>query len=80
VPATDDEHNPAISLRRVAAGNGTSRGGTYVLLCSVCGDHPGRDHQKLPAKLQQIRGPYMLSAAITAFLEHDGLHRGPDDL
>jgi len=80
VPATRDEHNPAISLRRVPAGNGNSSGGTYELICSVCGDHPGRDHQKLSAKLQQIRGPYMLSAAITAFIEHDGLHRGPDDM
>jgi hypothetical protein len=80
VPATRDEPSPVISLRRVAAGNGTSSGGTYEIICSVCGDGPGLDHQKLPAKLQQIRGPYMLSAAITAFLEHDGLHRGPDDM
>jgi hypothetical protein len=80
VPATEDEHHPAISLRRVPPGNGTSSGGTYELICSVCGDGPGLDPQKLPVELQQIRGPYLLSAAITAFLEHDGLHRGPDDL
>jgi len=80
VPATEYGHNPAISLRRVPPGNGNSSGGTYELTCSVCGDSPGLDHQKVSAELQQIRGPYMLGAAITAFLEHDGLHRGPDDM
>jgi hypothetical protein len=63
----------------VPAGNGNSSGGAYEIICSVCGDGPGLDHQKVSAELQQIRGPYTLSAAITAFLEHDGLHRGPDD-
>jgi hypothetical protein len=82
VPAPGDEHKPAISLRRVLAGRGTSNcsGGTYELICSVCGDRPGLDHQKLSAQLQQIRGPYTLRAGITAFLEHDGLHRRPDDM
>ena len=80
VSATGDEHHPAISLRRVPPGNGNTSGGAYELICSLCGDSPGRDHQKVPAALQQIRGPYMLRAAITAFMEHDGLHRGPDDM
>ena len=82
VPATGDEHHPAISLRRMPAGpgNSNSSGDTYELICSVCGDDPGLDHQELSAELQQIRGPHMLSAAITAFIEHDGLHRGPDDM
>ena len=82
MPATGDEHNVTISLRRVPAGPGNlnSSGGAYELICSVCGDVPGLEHQKVPAELQQIRGPYMLSAAIAAFIEHDGLHRGPDDM
>ena len=82
MPATEEWHNRGISLRRVPTrvGNGTSPGGTYEIICSVCGDDPGLDHQKLSAELQQIRGPYSLGAAITAFVEHDGLHRGPDDL
>jgi hypothetical protein len=80
---TDHEHKPdvSITLRPAPAepGNSNSGSDTYEIICRICGDDPGLDHQEVSPELQQIRGPYMLSAAVAAFVKHDELHDGTDD-
>ena len=73
---TDHEHklDESVTLRPAPAEPGTSNSDTYEVICRVCGDDPGLDHQEVSPELQQIRGPYMLSAAVAAFVKHDELH------
>ena len=47
--------------------------GAYEVICCDCGDHPYLDYSKIPPRLQRIRGPYTLEAAVAAYAEHLGL-------
>jgi hypothetical protein len=77
---TDHEHklDESVTLRPAPAepGNSNSGSDTYEIICRICGDDPGLDHQEVSPELQQIRGPYMLSVAVAAFVKHDELHNG----
>jgi hypothetical protein len=43
---------------------------SYELICCDCGDDPELDYRDVPADLQQIRGPYTVSAGIAAYGQH----------
>jgi hypothetical protein len=42
----------------------------YELICCYCGDNPELDYRDVPADLQRIRGPYTVSAGISAYGRH----------
>jgi hypothetical protein len=60
---------------------GRAEGGytdSYELICCDCGDNPELDYRDVSADLQQIRGPYAISAGISAYGRHVRLrHRQP---
>ena len=71
-------HGEAAFLRRRPARitRGRAEGGydgVFELICPACGDHPYLDHREIPARLQQIRGPYPLAAGLAAYHQHIGL-------
>jgi hypothetical protein len=80
---TDHEHklDGSVMLRPAPAepGNSNSGSDTYEVICRICGDDPGLDHQEVSPELQRIRGPYILSVAVAAFVKHDELHDGTGD-
>jgi hypothetical protein len=43
----------------------------YELICCDCGDDPELAYRDVPSDLQRIRGPYLLSAGIEAYRQHD---------
>jgi hypothetical protein len=47
--------------------------GVYELICPSCGDHPYLDYSELPPRLQRLRGPRTLEAALTAYHQHLGI-------
>jgi hypothetical protein len=47
--------------------------GMYELICPSCGDHPGLDYSQISPRLQWLRGPYTLEAALAAFHKHQGV-------
>jgi hypothetical protein len=47
--------------------------GLFELICSDCGDHPYLDYCEVPARLQWLRGPRALRAALAAYERHLGL-------
>lgn len=49
----------------------------FELICPSCGDHPYLDYSEVPPQLQQLRGPYTLQAALTAYDKHLGPCPGP---
>jgi hypothetical protein len=53
--------------------DGRPRGGytdLYELICCDCGDDPELDYRDVSADLQRIRGPYTVSAGISAYGRH----------
>lgn len=82
MPATEHEHDWTIALRRQPAGPGNSNHNTdtFEIICQLCGDDPALGHQEVSAKLQQIRGPYTLRAAIPAYIRHEKFHNGTGDM
>ena len=50
---------------------------SYELICCDCGDDPELDYRDVPADLQQIRGPYTVSAGIAAYGRHVRLRHLP---
>ena len=44
----------------------------YELVCPGCGDHPDLDYSEISPRLQWLRGPYMLEAALAAFPQAPG--------
>jgi hypothetical protein len=71
-------HGRTASVRRqpVRIVEGRMEGGytdAFELICPGCGDHPYLDHSEVPPQLQQLRGPYTLQAALTAYDRHLGL-------
>jgi hypothetical protein len=49
---------------------------SYELICCGCGDDPDLDYRDISPRFQRIRGPYMLSAGIEAYRQHDMLQHG----
>ena len=73
------ERKWTLCLRRQSASDadggsgadGTEETEEYELICRDCGDDPRLGYCEVPARLQQVRGPYQIKAGIEAFLEHD---------
>ena len=70
-------HGRTACLRRQPARitGGRIEGGytnVFELICPSCGDHPYLDYSEIPARLQQIRGPYPLHVGLAAYEKHLG--------
>ena len=46
--------------------------GLFELICPDCGDHPYVDYSEVPSRLQWLRGPRPLQAALAAYDKHLG--------
>ena len=46
--------------------------GVFELICPGCGDHPYLDYTEVPPRLQWLRGPRALGAALAAYHKHIG--------
>jgi len=44
----------------------------YELICPSCGDHPDLDYSEVSPRLQWLRGPRKLEAALAVFHKHHG--------
>jgi hypothetical protein len=44
--------------------------GVFELICPGCGDHPYVDYSEIPPRLQRLRGPFTLEAALDAYDKH----------
>lgn len=71
-------HGRMAFLRRqpVRIVGGRAEGGytsEFELICPSCGDHPFLDYSEVPLRLQRLRGPRTLEAALAAYDEHLGL-------
>jgi hypothetical protein len=76
-------HGRTAFVRRqpVRIGNGRFDGGytgVFELICPGCGDHPYLDYTAVPPRLQWLRGPRALEAALAAYHEHIGASPRPD--
>jgi hypothetical protein len=49
----------------------------FEIVCCYCGDDPDLDYREVSPELQRIRGPYPISAGITAYVEHAERHPSP---
>ena len=49
----------------------------FEIICCDCGDDPGLDYPEVSPALQRIRGPYLIAAGITAYVEHARRHPTP---
>jgi hypothetical protein len=47
--------------------------GMYEVICPSCGDDPQLDYSQVPSRLQGLRGPHPLAAALAAYHEHLGI-------
>jgi hypothetical protein len=77
-PAGQPGHGTTASVRRqpVRILEGRVEGGytdAFEIICYDCGDHRYLDYSQVPLRLQQIRGPYMMEAALAAYEQHLGL-------
>ena len=45
----------------------------YELICPSCGDRPDLDYLEISPRLQWLRGPYRLEAALAVFHKHQGV-------
>jgi len=52
--------------------------GVFEFICPGCGDNPYVDYSEIPPRLQWLRGPYTLEAALEAYDEHLGPLPGPN--
>jgi hypothetical protein len=52
--------------------------GLFELICPSCGDHPYLDYTEVPPRLQWLRGPRALEAALAAYHKHIGASPRPD--
>lgn len=48
----------------------------FEIVCCDCGDHPDLDYRDVSAKLQRLRGPYVIAAGVVAYEKHVRCHRG----
>jgi hypothetical protein len=58
---------------RPDGGRPDGEGGLFELICSDCGDHVYLDYFEVPARLQRLRGPRDIRAALAAYDRHLGL-------
>lgn len=77
-------HGRTAFLRRrpariVAGRTGGGYTSSYELICPSCGDHPYLDFLEVPPRLQWLRGPWTLQAALAAYDEHLGLLSRPEE-
>ena len=77
-PAGQPGHGRTAFVRRQPAriADGRFEGGytgLFELICPGCGDHPYLDYSEIPPRLQWLRGPRTLEAALVAY----GKHLGP---
>jgi hypothetical protein len=52
--------------------------GVFELICPGCGDNPYVDYAEVPPRLQRLRGPLTLEAALEAYDKHLGPLPGPN--
>ena len=52
--------------------------GVFEVICPGCGDNPYVDYAEIPPRLQWLRGPRTLEAALEAYDEHLGPLPGPN--
>jgi hypothetical protein len=52
--------------------------GVFEFICPGCGDNPYVDYSEIPPRLQWLRGPRTLEAALEAYDEHVGPLPGPN--
>jgi hypothetical protein len=52
--------------------------GLYEVICPGCGDHPYLDFAEIPPRLQRLRGPRPLEAALAAYDKHLAPAPGPN--
>jgi hypothetical protein len=52
--------------------------GVFELICPGCGDHPYVDYSEISPRLQWLRGPFTLEAALDAYDKHLGPLPGPN--
>jgi hypothetical protein len=52
--------------------------GAFELICPGCGDNPYVDYSEVPSRLQWLRGPRTLEAALKAYDRHLGPFPGPN--
>jgi hypothetical protein len=50
----------------------------FELICPACGDHPYLDYSEITPRLQRLRGPRTLQAALAAYDKHLGPLPGPN--
>ena len=77
-PAGQPGHGSEAVLRRqpVRVVGGRFEGGytdMYELICPGCGDHPYLDYSEISPRLQWLRGPHRLEAALAVFHKHQGI-------
>jgi hypothetical protein len=82
-PAGQPGHGRTAFLRRQPAriADGRPEGGytgLFELICPGCGDHPYLDYPEIPPRLQWLRGPRTLQAALVAYDKHLGPLPGPN--
>ena len=51
--------------------------GAFEFICPGCGDNPYVDYSEVPPRLQWLRGPRTLQAALEAYDQHLGPLPGP---
>ncbi|MFY9934586.1 MAG: hypothetical protein WAK82_41940 [Streptosporangiaceae bacterium] len=77
-PAGQPGHGSKAALRNqpVRIVGGCVEGGytgVYELICPDCGDHRDLDYSEISYRLQWLRGPYTLEAALAVFHKHQGI-------
>ena len=78
LPAGQPGHGSEAVLRSqpVRIVDGRVEGGytdMYELICPSCGDRPDLNYSEVPPRLQWLRGPYRLEAALAVFHKHQGV-------
>jgi hypothetical protein len=71
-------HGSEVVLRRqpVRILDGRVEGGykeMFEVICPSCGDHPDLNYSEISPRLQWLRGPHRLEAALTVFHKHQGM-------
>ena len=77
-PADQPGHGSGAVLRRqpVRIVNGRFEGGyndVFEIICPSCGDRPYLDYSEISPRLQWLRGPHRLEAALAVYHKHQGI-------